>query len=142
MHYWIDLAIQLGVVALGYLLGAAAAFLLLRLAGAGLQLDRAALYLLTLPLAVTLLSEAFTGLWRHTPGSLGLGGLTVFLPMLIAGAAALTLACAAQKLLAPLDPALPRGEGALTAWVAVALASSLLALGLWRFWPEPTARLW
>lgn len=142
MLHWIDLAFQLGVVALGYLLGAAAAFLPLRLAGAGLPLDRAALGLLALPLAATLLAEATTGLWRHTPGTLGLGGLTVFLPMLFAGAGAVVLAWAAQRLPAALDATLPRGEGLLTAWVAVAVLSSVLALGLWRFWPAPTARLW
>ncbi|MEX0760680.1 MAG: hypothetical protein WD100_13950 [Tistlia sp.] len=141
MLYWIDLAIQLAVVALGDLVGAGAAWLLLKLAGAGLLLTRPALYLLTLPLAVTLLSEAFTGLWRHTPGSLGLGGLTVFLPMLLAGAAAVALALLAQNFL-PSGPPLSRRGPPLTAYLALALAATLLALCLWRFWPEPRARLW
>lgn len=140
--YWLEVGFQLAVMALGYLLGAGAAFLLLRLGGLALRLDAAALYVLSLPLAVTLLSEGFTRLWRHTPGAFGLGGLTAFVPLLIAGAGALVLLAAGQRVLAPFDASLPRGAESLTAWVGLAVFCSLAALGLWRFWPEPTARLW
>lgn len=140
--YWIEVGFQLAVMALGYLLGAGAAFLLLRFGGLAPRLDAAALYVLSLPLATTLLSEGFTRLWRHTPGAFGLGGLTAFLPLLVTGAATLALLPVAQRLLAPFDATLPRDAESLSAWIGLAVLCSLLALGLWRFWPEPTARLW
>ncbi|SMF35956.1 hypothetical protein SAMN06265365_11229 [Tistlia consotensis] len=139
---WVEMAFQLALMAAGYLLGAASGFFAVRLVGLGVVPNAAALYVLALPLASTLVTEGFTRLWRHTPGSFGLGGLTAFLPMLVAGAGIVVLLAGAQRLVAPFDPSLPDRAGPLTVWVGLAAFCSLAALGFWRFWPEPTARLW
>lgn len=137
----VNVGIQLGVLAAGYLIGAAAIGLGFRLAGTGQVLAAAPLMVTILPLAVVLLAEAFTRLWTHTPGTLGTGGLFAFVPMLVAGSAIALLAQAALFVLEPFDPFLPRDDPRLTAWLGLAAACSLLALALWRFWPEPVPKL-
>ena len=136
-----DQAFQLFVMCLGYAIGAAAVALVFKVAGIPLAANRAALLVLVLPLMSTCVAEAFTQLWRRTPGTLGLGGLVVFLPMLIAGAVSLAVAFGAQRFVEPFHPVWSRNSATLTTWVVLAVLCSLVALGLWRFWPEPRARL-
>lgn len=138
-----DLLIQLLVLSAGYVIGAAAACMAARLAGLAPGPHPAVWLVLSLPLACVLLAEGFTGLWQGTPGTLGLGGLTAFAPMLLASALVCLAAVAAQELVGPFDAQFPRGTGRLvTVWIALAVACSILALGLWRYWPAPRARLW
>lgn len=137
----VETLFQLAVVTLGYLLGAGGLLLLLWLLGLPLAPARAAALVLALPLATVLIAEGFTGLWLHTPGSLGFGRLWVVFPLLVAGGLAVAAAVAAQRLLPPFDPGLARLEPGLTAWLLVAAACSLAALALWRWWPEPRPRL-
>jgi hypothetical protein len=95
------------------------------------------------PLLLSLAFEWATGLWDHTPGTLGFGSLNVALPMLIAGAAA----ALAFLLLRGFGPALAGGFDretlgpAITLWGVATIGLAALSLALWRFWPEPTARL-
>jgi len=138
-----EMAGQLAIIALGYAIGGGVVVLLLKLIGFPLGLNHATLLILTLPLFATLLLETFTGLWRHTPGTLGFGGLVVFVPMLIAGAAIVIAAAVAQRLLIPFDPTLPRDSGGdISGWLLVAFICTGFSLALWRYWPEPMARLW
>jgi hypothetical protein len=138
-----EMAIQLAVIALGYVIGGGVLMLILRMMGLPLGFSHATMLVLTLPLVATLLLEMFTGLWRHTPGSLGFGGFVVFVPMLIAGAATAVAATGAQRLMVPFDPSMPRGSGSeLSGWLLLAFVCSGLSLALWRYWPAPTARLW
>ena len=137
----IETAGQALILALGYGIGAGVLIGLLRLFGLPFPFTQTAAFVLTLPLVATLVAEAFTGLWQHTPGTMGLGGLTAFVPMLVAGALVVAVTFAAQAFLAPFDPSLPRHAPTLTAWVAIAAGLTLATLALWRFWPEPTARL-
>ena len=132
---------QLGVLGTGYVLGAAWVLFILRFVGYPLAVNPATLFVLALPLVSAGLAEAFVRLWLHTPGAVGLGGLTVFVPMLVAGAVSLIAAFGGQQVLAPFDPTAPRNSQSLTAWVGLAVTCSLFALALWRFWPAPRARL-
>ena len=109
--------------------------------GYPLAINHATLFVIALPLVSTSLAEAFIRLWLHTPGAAGLGGLTVFVPMLVAGAVSLAVSFGGQQVLAPFDAAAPRGAQSLTAWVGLAVLCSLFALALWRFWPAPRPRL-
>lgn len=137
----VEMLFQLAVVMLGYLLGAGSLLLLLWLLGLPLAPARAAALVLVLPLVTVLFAEGLTGLWQRTPGTLGLGGLWAVFPLLIAGALAVAAAAASQRLLPAFDPGLPRSGSGLTGWLLVAIACSLVALALWRWWPEPRARL-
>lgn len=137
----VNVAIQLVVLVAGYALGAGAVLLGLRLAGLGPGPGAATLLVLLLPLLNVLAAEALVRLWTHTPGTLGLGGLAAFQPMLVAGLAIAALARAAPLALAPFSPFLPRGEAPIGGWLALALLCSGLALALWRYWPAPAARL-
>jgi len=125
--------------ALGYWLVRGGARLV---AGAPLGVHAHAWLVFAGPVALCALAEVATRLWDRTPGTLGLGSLTVVLPMLLLGAA-----CAAAHLtlasLAPVpDVHDPRDAPAvLTAWTATAFALSGVGLALWRFWPAPTPRL-
>lgn len=132
---------QLGVLGTGYVIGAAWVLLILRFVGYPLAITPATLFVLALPLVSTGLAEAFVRLWLHTPGAVGMGGLTVFVPMLIAGAVSLVGAFGGQQILAPVDATAPRGSQSLTGWLVLAVLCSLFALALWRFWPAPRARL-
>ena len=100
------------------------------------------LLLAGIPLLLCLLFEWATGLWDRTPGTLGLGGLTAALPLLLAGA----LAAVAVLLLRGFGPELAAGftrdqlGAAITAWGLATIGVAAVALALWRFWPEPTPR--
>jgi hypothetical protein len=138
-----DSMIQLSVIAFGYVIGGGLLIVILRLIGFPLGFSHATLLVVTLPLATTLLTEMFTGLWERTPGSLGFGGLIVFYPMLIAGAAIVMTAAGAQRLMIPFDPAFPRNsDGNVSGWLVLAFMCSGFSLLLWRYWPAPTPRLW
>ncbi len=140
---FIETAFQLAVIALGYAIGCGAVMVMLRLFGLPFALNHATMLILTLPLVSTVVAEWFTGLWLHTPGALGFGGLVVFIPMLVAGAATALAALGAQRLMIPYDARLPRDSGGdLSGWLLTAFICSGLSLALWRYWPEPTARLW
>jgi hypothetical protein len=139
----VDLIIQLSVIVLGYMIGGGLLVVILRLVGFPLGFSHATLIVLILPLVTTLLIEIFTGLWQRTPGSLGFGGLVVFYPMLIAGAAIVVAAAGAQRLMIPFDPSFPRDSGGnVSGWLLLAFICSGFSLLLWRFWPAPTPRLW
>ena len=138
----IEIAIQLAVIALGYAIGGGIVFIVFRVAGFPVTFDQATLLVLALPLIATLLLETFTGLWRHTPGSLGLGGFVAFIPMLIAGAGIAIAAVTARKLMLPFDPSFPRESGSLSGWLLLAFTCTGFSLALWRYWPAPTPRLW
>lgn len=135
-----ELLFQLAVLAVGYVLGAGGAILALRLGGVSL-LNHAAFLVLGMPMACALIAEGTTKFWRHTPGSLGLGGLTAVVPMFIAGVSVVVAIFLARMLFEPFDASMSRDSGNVTPWVVVALLCSVLALGLWRYWPEPRARL-
>lgn len=140
---FIEMAIQLAIIALGYVIGGGIVLILLRITGFPLALDHPTLLVLTLPLVTTLLFEVFTGLWRHTPGSLGFGGVVVFIPMLIAGAGIVVAAFGARKLMIPFDPTLPRDSGGdISGWLLLAFICTGFSASLWRYWPAPTPRLW
>jgi hypothetical protein len=95
------------------------------------------------PLLLCLAFEWSTGLWDHTPGTLGFGSLNVALPMLLSGAAA----AFAFLLLRGFGPAFAGGfdrdtSGAMiTFWGLATIGLMAVSLALWRFWPEPTAKL-
>ena len=101
------------------------------------------LLLLGAPILLCLLFEWVTGLWQHTPGSVGLGPLSVVSPMLLAGAGV----AAVFLLLRGFGPVLPAGftreqfGGAITLWGVATLAAAAASLALWRFWPAPPPRL-
>jgi hypothetical protein len=135
-----ELLFLLAILAVAYVLGAGAAILALRLGGVSL-LNHAALLVLGMPLACALIAEATTKFWRHTPGTLGFGGLTVVVPMFIAGVGVVVVIFFARMLFEPFDASMSRDSGNVTPWVVVALLCSVLALALWRYWPEPRARL-
>jgi hypothetical protein len=101
-----------------------------------------ALLVLGMPLAAAWLAEFTTGLWRHTPGTLGLGSLTVALPMAVSGLFTAAVAIGLCRRLNSASILFSRDSPALTAWVTLALAATMLTLALWRYWPEPRARLW
>lgn len=136
-----ELLFQLLILALGYFSGIAI-IPVLKLAGITFTASHEAILVLALPILCTLVAEGLTMLWLHTPGSLGLGGLTAFLPMLLAGFINAVTATAAQKVLPPFDPNSARDSAALTAWLALAMVCSVISLGLWRFWPAPPPKLW
>ncbi len=138
----IEIIFQLAVLSVGYLTGTAITLFLVRVADSTLlELNNANLLVLTLPLACALVAESFTHLWLRTPGALGLGGLTLFFPMLVGGAAVSVLLLIAHRFIVPFDPSLPRSAEYLTGWVVVALIGSITILALWRYWPAPRARL-
>jgi hypothetical protein len=137
----VEFLFQLFVLFLGYLVGAAAVLFGARLIGLSFQANNAALLVLALPILSALVAEAFTGLWLHTPGTLGLGGLTAFMPMLTAAVVISLALLLAQRFLPAFDPEFPRDSGGVASWTGLALAGSALALALWRYWPEPRARL-
>lgn len=139
---WIEVAFQLFIIGLGYALGAGAALLAARLAGAPLEAGGAGWLVLLVPAAAALVAEATTGLWLRTPGTMGLGGLVAFVPLLLAGLAAALAALVAQHAIGLPDAAAGLRAGRLTAWMAVAVGVAVVALLLWRYWPEPRARLW
>ncbi len=101
------------------------------------------LLLLGVPILLCLLFEGATGLWQHTPGSVGLGPLSVVMPMLLAGAGV----AAIFLLLRGFGPVLPAGftreqlGPVITLWGAATLAAAAMSLALWRFWPAPAPRL-
>lgn len=136
-----ELFFQLLILAVGYFSGIAI-IPVLKLAGIAFTASHGAILVLALPVLCTLAAEGLTMLWLHTPGTLGLGGLTAFLPMLAAGLINAVTATAAQKLLLPIDPNSARDSASLTAWLAVAMVCSVISLGLWRFWPAPPPKLW
>jgi hypothetical protein len=105
--------------------------------------DGLALVLAGAPLLLCLMFEWASGLWGRTPGSMGLGSLSVVLPMLLAGASA-ALAFLLLRWLGPeLTPGFTRSQlgAAITLWGAATLGVASLSLALWRFWPAPAARL-
>ena len=136
-----ELFFQLVIMAVGYAVGMVP-IVLLKFAGLAFTFNSAAMLVLLLPLMSALLAEGLTKLWDTTPGTLGLGGLVAFMPMLVAGLVSAFAAVIAQKYLAPLDPYSPRSSENMTGWLVVAIACTIMTLALWRFWPEPRARLW
>lgn len=125
-----------------YLLGAGAIVGAGKLAGLPLPPGSMMLLVFGMPIAASWLAEFTTGLWRHTPGTLGLGALTVALPMALAGTLTAAAALGLQHWGQPVDTLTPRDSSALSAWVALALFATTITLALWRYWPEPRARLW
>ncbi len=136
-----ELLLQLLIIAAGYFSGTAI-IPVLKLAGIAFTASHAVILVLVLPIICTFAAEGLTMLWLHTPGTLGLGGLTVFIPMLVGGLINAVAAVAAQKLLLPFDPASARDSESLTGWLALAIVCSIINLGLWRFWPAPPPKLW
>lgn len=136
-----ELFFQLLIMAIGYAVGVVP-IVLLKFAGLAFTFNSAAMLVLLLPVMSALMTEGLTGLWDTTPGTVGLGGLVAFLPMLVAGLISAFAAVIAQKYLAPLDPYNPRSSEGLTGWIVVAIVCTIMTLALWRFWPEPRARLW
>lgn len=133
-----DVVLLLVLAAAAYGVGVGIVAGPLALVGVGFVGGAATLLVLAMPLASVLLVEGTTRLWRHTPGSLGLGGLTLLGPMLIAGVASAIVARCLHAFASPFDSSSPREGPALD----LRLAGALGALALWRFWPEPRARLW
>jgi hypothetical protein len=131
-----ETAFVLGSMTVAYGLGAGAVVSTLGLAGWPVAPRGAVWLVLLAPPIAAMLAEATTGKWAHTPGTLGLGSLWVVFPLLCAGLASGALAATARHLL-PRRPA-----RAPAAWAGVALVCSLVALGLWQYWPAPQARLW
>jgi len=138
----VEIAGQLLVLVLGYALGAAVVVGGARLLGLAPAPDAATWMVLVMPLATVCVAEGFSGLWRCTPGSLGLGGLVAFVPMLVGAVVIAIVALAAQRLLPAHDASIARDSSSLTSWTAVACACAAVAVALWRWWPEPRARLW
>lgn len=136
-----ELFFQLMVLAVGYA-GGMIVILLLKLAGMAFTFNSAAMMVLVLPLVSALVAEGFARLWLTTPGAVGLGGLVAFMPMLVAGLISAIAAMIAQRLMLPLDPNSARSSENLTGWLVLAITCSVVTLALWRFWPEPRARLW
>lgn len=134
--------ILLVLMAVAYLSGAGIVMGGGRLLGFPMLTGVMTLLVFGMPLAACWVAELCTGLWRHTPGSLGLGTLNVAHPMSLAGFLTAIAAVAMRCWIDPVDPSLPRESSTLTPWVALALISTVLAVALWRFWPEPRARLW
>jgi hypothetical protein len=101
------------------------------------------LILAAAPLLLCLAFEWATGLWDHTPGTLGFGSLNVALPMLLSGAGvALTFLLLRSFGLAWAGGFDREALGpAITLWGVATIGLAALSLALWRFWPEPTARL-
>jgi hypothetical protein len=137
----IELLFQLAVLLIGYLIGASAILFGARMVAGAFEANAAAFLVLTMPIACTLIAEAHSQLWRHTPGSLGLGGLVAFLPMLVAGAGIGVAIVVAQQVMPSFRPHISRDTDYLSTWLILAMAGSAVALGLWRYWPEPRARL-
>ncbi|MEH6630239.1 MAG: hypothetical protein V7776_05415 [Halopseudomonas aestusnigri] len=132
---------QLGIIIAGYSVGIATV-LILKLIGVRFAFSNAVLLILTLPLICVCITEALTLLWTHTPGSMGLGGLIVFIPMVIAGVLSVAVALGAQKWMVPFD--LSNGiqnSGNLTGWLVLSAVCSAITVSLWRFWPAPVAKL-
>jgi len=138
----LEMLLHLGLAVVAYALGAAAALCAPRLFGVGFDANHPAFLVLMLPVVTTVVAEAVTGLWRGTPGALGLGSLNVVLPLCVAGLVAGIAVVVAQRFLAPFEFRFSRDAESLTAWVVVAFACSGVALALWRAWPAPRARLW
>lgn len=136
-----ELLFQLLIMAVGYALGMIVIGVA-KIAGVAFTFNSAALMVLVFPIVSALMAEGFAKLWLTTPGTLGLGGLVVFMPMLIAGLTSALAAIVAQRLMVPLDPHSGRGSESLTGWLVLAIACTVVTLALWRFWPEPRARLW
>lgn len=136
-----ELLFQLVTMTVGYAVGMIAIGVV-KLAGMAFTFNSAAMLVLLLPLMSALMAEGFTKLWLSTPGTLGLGGLVAFMPMLIAGLTSALAAIVAQRFMLPLDPHSGRGSESLTGWLVLAIACTVVTLALWRIWPEPRARLW
>ncbi|MCC0035660.1 MAG: hypothetical protein H6887_10395 [Hoeflea sp.] len=136
-----ELLFQLLIMAVGYAFGMVAIGIV-KIAGVAFTFNSAALMVLVFPIVSALMAEGFTKLWLSTPGTLGLGGLVAFMPMLVAGLTSAIAAIVAQRLMVPLDPDSGRSSESLTGWLLLAIACIVVTLALWRFWPEPRARLW
>lgn len=136
-----ELLFQLLIMAVGYALGMIAIGVV-KIAGVAFTFNTSALMVLVFPIVSALMAEGLTKLWLTTPGTLGLGGLVAFMPMLIAGLTSAFAAIVAQRLMLPLDPDSARSSESLTGWLLLAIACTVVTLALWRYWPEPRARLW
>lgn len=136
-----ELFFQLAIMAVGYALGIIPIGVV-KLAGVAFIFNNSALMVLVFPIVSALMAEGFIKLWLTTPGTLGLGGLVAFMPMLIAGLTSALAAIVAQRLMLPLDPDSARSSENLTGWLLLAIGCTVVTLALWRFWPEPRARLW
>lgn len=112
-----------------------------RLLGAPTLSGPLALLVLGLPILAAWLAELSTGLWRHTPGTLGLGSLTATVPMFVSGFSITFAALVMRIWVEPFDQSVPRDSVTLTAWLMMAVMATVLTLALWRYWPEPRARL-
>jgi len=102
------------------------------------------LVMILMPLLVCMAFEWASELWDHTPGTLGLGSLTVATPMLLAGGAA----GAAFLALRVFGPALAEGYigraevmPLLLTWGWAAIGLTAVAFALYVYWPEPRPRL-
>ena len=136
-----ELLFQLLIMAVGYALGMIVIGVV-KIAGVAFIFNNSTLMVLVFPIVSALMAEGFTKLWLTTPGTLGLGGLVAFMPMLIAGLTSALAAIVAQRFMVPLDPHSGRGSESLTGWLVLAITCTVVTLALWRFWPEPRARLW
>lgn len=132
------LLILMGVASLG---SSAVVLAMGRVLGAATLTAPVASLVLGLPVAAVCFVEWRTGLWRHTPGSLGLGSLNVAMPMCLAGIAIAIAALVMRTRVLPFDRTLPRDSATLTPWLVFAVLATVLTLALWRYWPAPRPRL-
>lgn len=129
-------------MSVGYILGIAGIFAL-KIFGLAFVLNYSVALMLVFPLICVCAAEALTQLWTNTPGSLGLGTLNVFIPMVISGLLSAVGAVALQRwqVSGHLDGNV-RNFGTVAEWIVLSVVCSAITLSLWRFWPTPTARLW
>ncbi len=138
----IEVVALLVILTISYLLGVVGVVAPLKLAGVEVPLtNHTSLLIWVLPLISVNVIEYLTRLWSNTPGAAGLGSLTVVVPMFLAGLVAGVSLSVAQRLFEPFDHTLTRHSEELTSWVAVALACTVITVALWRYWPEPTPKL-
>lgn len=87
---------QLIIMITGYVFGLSIV-LLLKLLGFKFNYSNALWLIVIMPIICTCLAETLTSLWLNTPGSMGLGGYIVFIPMVIAGSMNIIVALIAQS---------------------------------------------
>ncbi|MEQ9519392.1 MAG: hypothetical protein RLN89_08125 [Parvibaculum sp.] len=138
----VELGFQLILMTSAYAIGVGIAFLLLKLVNMPFSHNYAGYLVLVLPVVTCVLAEYFTELWMGTPGSMGLGGLNVVLPMLLSGIVIMFAASTMQQFVEPYTHHFARGDATLTPWLVLALTANVFSVALWRYWPEPTAKLW
>lgn len=102
------------------------------------------LVLVFAPMLVCVAFEWTSQLWDKTPGGLGTGSFVVVVPMILAGLAAGAVFLGLRGFGPVLDSGYPgRSEIApvLAAWGWATVGLMAVAFALYRYWPEPRARL-